>query len=238
MGGSMSEPAHEIKKDSLALEGFENLLEQEHAASEIVPNPAQEPAHEDTGIVQEVDAIALEVPEGYWTTEEAAKHLGISQRTVFKRLKDGSLKGMRVQGKFRQEWRIEPVHKAQTVLEVVQERDDSIMNTIEQLQEPIHEELKRVPEPSSGSATYIPELDRMLAVIREKDQLLQAATYRNGYLEAQLETHKEQIKLLPDYQHKATEAAVLSLRVSELETELERYRRTSWSRFWSWFTGK
>lgn len=208
----MSEPVQEIKNDSLVLEGFENLLEGEQRPPEAV----QKPAHEG---VQEAETLAVEIPPDYWTTEEAAKHLGVSQRTIFKRLKDGSLKGVRVKGKFRQEWRIEPLYAPLTVLEVVQEGDGSILNTDDKTLDPQEEtpgEAKCVPKQSSGTPSYLTELDRMLAVIQEKDRLLQAATFRNGYLEAQLEHREREIKLLTDNQHK----------------------RGRWVRFWSWFTGK
>ncbi len=61
----MSEPAHESKKDLLALEGFENLLEVEQATPEAVQNQAQELDHEATSIAQEVETIAMEIAEGY-----------------------------------------------------------------------------------------------------------------------------------------------------------------------------
>ncbi len=59
------------------------------------------------------------------------------------------------------------------------------------------------------------ENDRLWQLLKEKDAKLEALTMRTGYLEAQLETHKEQIKLLTDSQHK----------------------RGWWAQFCSWFVG-
>ena len=98
--------------------------------------------------------------------------------------------------------------------------DGSILNTDDKTQDVVPEETrgerKCAPEQDSGTPPYLPELNRMLALIQEKDKLLQAATFRNGYLEAQLENREREIKLLTDNQHK----------------------RGGWVRFWSWFTGK
>lgn len=67
---------------------------------------------------------------------------------------------------------------------------------------------------------------------------LQGAAFRNGYLEAQLEGYKEQIKLLPDYQHKASEAERLQIELLELRTELKGYHKGIWAKFWGWFVGR
>jgi predicted DNA-binding transcriptional regulator AlpA len=66
---------------------------------------------------------------------------------------------------------------------------------------------------------------------------LQAANYRIGYLESQLETHKEQVKLLPDLQSKATEADQLKQRLAKTEEELQTLKRTWWYRVWKRIKG-
>lgn len=58
--------------------------------------------------------------------------------------------------------------------------------------------------------------DNLLAIIEQKDKKLEAATYRVGYLEAQLAYKSEQIKLLTDSQKKP---------------------RGALARFFSWFMG-
>jgi hypothetical protein len=59
------------------------------------------------------------------------------------------------------------------------------------------------------------QLDVALSEIKHLKQELQGATFRNGYLEAQMEQSREQIKLLTDRQSKSR-----------------------WAKFWAWFTGK
>ena len=67
---------------------------------------------------------------------------------------------------------------------------------------------------------------------------LQDATYRNGWLEGQLASASEQIKLLPDFQAQANKAAVQEARLIELEKELSSIKAHRWYRFWTWFTGR
>jgi hypothetical protein len=75
-------------------------------------------------------------------------------------------------------------------------------------------------------------------LVAELAAKLEAATYRNGYLEAQLELHREQVKLLPDYQHKAIEAEAFRARIVDLERELDIYKKRGWwSCFCKWFIG-
>lgn len=71
-----------------------------------------------------------------------------------------------------------------------------------------------------------------------KQEKLEAATYRNGYLEAQLTGAETQLKLLPDYQAQASEAVLLRKQVMELQGELHQYKRGWWARFSAWFVGR
>ncbi len=190
----MSELAHDYNKtSSIDIEvGFEKLLELPLPVSkalELVQEPVQEP-------VQELS----ESLESYWTTDDAAKKLGVSQRTIFKRLKDGTLQGVRVKGKFRQEWRIQPLHVLSPVEVDCAEQEGNFLNG-PVLNHQAQEVLQDSSVTSSRSDNNS-DLDKLLDVIREKDQLLQAATFRNGYLQAQLEGKDNEIKLLTDSQQK------------------------------------
>jgi len=205
-GAFVSEPAIEIKKSTVDVEGFDLLLE----VAEATLVEVQESDHEQ---VQEPDPSVL---EGYWTTDEAAKELGLSQRTIFKRLKDGSLTGFRVKGKFKEEWRIKPTLPNRKVIEAVPEvqelEPEASGSHNREAQERVQEEVAS----SSRSVNQVSDLDKLLTLIQEKDRQLQAATFRNGYLEAQLEGKEREIKLLTDSQHKPG----------------------FWHGFWSWFTGR
>ncbi len=62
---------------------------------------------------------------------------------------------------------------------------------------------------------------------------LQGANYRIGFLEAQLDTHKEQVKLLPDLQTKAIEAELMRHRLAEAEKELQNFKQSWWYKIWN-----
>lgn len=66
---------------------------------------------------------------------------------------------------------------------------------------------------------------------------LQDATYRNGWLEGQLHTASEQVKLLPDLQAQAARVVAQEIRIKELEENLAHLKGHWWYRFWRWFTG-
>lgn len=57
-------------------------------------------------------------------------------------------------------------------------------------------------ENHTASVVSNADFQSLLAIIADKDSKLEAATYRVGYLEAQLEGRDREIKLLTDSQHK------------------------------------
>lgn len=134
-----------------------------------------------------VETVDAVLTDTDWTPEQAANALGKSVRTVRRMLKEGTLNGYKVQGKRRDEWRV----KAVTVS--AKESDNVPVQKIS-----------------------VTENDRLWQLLREKDAKLEALTMRAGYLEAQLESHQNQIKLLTDSQHKAG----------------------WWHKSWRWFLGR
>jgi hypothetical protein len=74
---------------------------------------------------------------------------------------------------------------------------------------------------------------------------LQAATFRNGYLESQIATYSEQVKLLPDLQAKANEVddyktmlEAKNAQLTELQAQIDQLKRGWWARFLPWFLGR
>lgn len=70
---------------------------------------------------------------------------------------------------------------------------------------------------------------------------LQAATFRNGYLESQIATYSEQLKLLPDLQKKAIEAEEHKTSIEQkdaqlmaLQAQIDKLERGWWARIWRW----
>lgn len=239
----MAEPA-EVKKigdSSTSIEGLEELLEVQEVSHEELQEE-RESAHEGA---HESDAIM----ESYWTTAEAAEHLDVSMRTVMKKLKDGSLQGVKVEGKYRPEWRIKPIEIDTTDHEESREEDEGDSVVHDRVHEPDHEQPEARLLPAPGKSEFI-ELMKML---QKKDHELQGAIYRNGYLEAQLEAQGQQTKLLED---KSTKAENLDEQLKEvqeqyseleeekirLQAEIERYKelaeRPGWKKFCDWMMGR
>lgn len=133
---------------------------------------------------------------------EAAKRLGTSERTIWRRIDRGELKS-RTKGNKRIV-KI-PVFTPSTVID-----SDSHMT--------LHD---------------TPQIASALIDLRVLLKDLQAANYRIGFLEAQLDTHKEQVKLLPDLQAKATEAELMRQRLAETERELQNFKQSWWYKIWT-----
>lgn len=212
----MSDLARQPNIDPASIEGLDDLLD--CTSSEA---PATEGGAITSTSAEPVTRSANNEPPSGWTLREAADNLGISLNTVRKRLRDGTLRGEKVLGINGPEWCITPP-------------TDTGSNEAGSKKTP------SIERPSGSSIVEPPStvFSEMFDELRATREELQAAHWRNGYLEAQLESHKEQIKLLPDYQHKATEAEILKARVLELETELQQHRQGGWRQFWSWFTGR
>lgn len=106
-----------------------------------------------------------------WTPEQAAKALGKSVRTIRRLLQDGTLKGYKVAGRRRDEWRVKPVN----------------VSAFEAVTSPV-------------SPLIRDENDRLWQLLKEKDAKLEALTMRTGYLEALLSERDRELKLLTDSQ--------------------------------------
>ena len=164
------------------------------------------------------------------TLDEAARTLNLSERTIQRRLKQGSLKGYKVSGPRGPEWRIHlESWQDMANIEVSSSEDTTFVEAAST------EDTTSDKEGTTfnGYSHLLGFYQSQITSLQEK---LEAATYRNGYLEAQLTGAETQLKLLPDFEAKASEAETLKQKVSELEAEL---RRSWWARFSSWFvTGR
>ncbi|MBX9772188.1 MAG: helix-turn-helix domain-containing protein [Candidatus Obscuribacterales bacterium] len=133
--------------------------------------------------------------------EQAAKILGLSSKTVKDRLRKGTLQGYKVADKFGERWMVCLKEHHQ----VLPGTTDLVVPT---KVGPTNEDEPVLPGPTdcevaaTVSSEQSPEMLALLALLEQRDRELQAAAFRNGYLESQLEIHREQIKLLTDSQHK------------------------------------
>lgn len=122
----------------------------------------------------------------HWTLQVAAETLRLSIATIRRRLSKGQLAGYKIDGINGPEWRIIPPaqnpntdhgHPAQSVEHPVQPVISALLGRLSDIESQLTQS--------------------------QKD--LQAANWRNGYLESQLENEREhikQLKLLTDSQHK------------------------------------
>jgi excisionase family DNA binding protein len=195
------EPAKEIKTDSLSVEGLEEVFDQPSHTLRSVDDEAMRTASTDLD---------------QWTISEAAQQLKLSTGTIRRRLQNGRLKGFKVEGLNGPEWRIIP--PGSIVEAVIENTDNPIETLTSQVDHGSHTQIKNIDQPVQAVPNYPGHtvINEHLVVIKEMQSKLEALTYRNGYLEAQLENHQETIKLLTDSQHK----------------------RGRWLNFWSWFTGR
>jgi hypothetical protein len=118
----------------------------------------------------------------HWTLQTAAEQLRLSVATIRRRLSKCELQGYKVQGVNGPEWRVIP--PTQTV-SIDQGYPDQF---VEHPEQPV----------ISALLTRLSDVESQLTQA-QKD--LQGANWRNGYLEAQLEAERQQVKLLMDSQH-------------------------------------
>lgn len=138
---------------------------------------------------------------------EAARRLGTSERTIWRRIGRHELKS-RTKGNKR-------------LVKIPVYVPDAVIDSEG------HTTMSEVPPQTNA----LVDLGALL-----KD--LQSANYRIGFLQAQLENHQDQVKLLPDLQSQAAKAATLEKQLAERETELTSIKASWWYRIWSWLSGR
>jgi hypothetical protein len=169
------------------------------------------------GLLQESSGV----PEGVLVDQEgvsvevAANYLGLSVSGVLKRLRKGALKGFKVASKRGVKWLVSAEALPQGVL--VHAKESSF--DLEGVLEVSEDSLEGCLQSSEESSSLDPKIELLEDLKRRNEDLeakLQAASWRNGYLESKLEDREQQIKLLTDSQHKPSR----------------------WARFYSWFIGR
>lgn len=173
------------------------------------------------------------------TLEQAAKRLNLSERTVQRRLKQGHLRGYKITGPRGPEWRIQLQSCDDTTEPALATSDDTTISTddMTDVETVSSEDMTRDSRMAAVSAygQFVDFYKDQMEALQEK---LEAATYRNGYLEAKLSGAETQLKLLPDLSAKATKTDILEQQIAKLEEELASARRGWWARFGAWFIGQ
>jgi hypothetical protein len=130
---------------------------------------------DDVTVTQPSRNPCVTLAQGGLTFKAACDYFGLKPTALRLRIKSGDIAADKISGANGPEWRIYPDKPAQPL------RDPSVTVAL-----PLHS----------------PDSNKLLEVVQDLQNKLQAASFRNGYLESQLESHKEQIKLLTDSQHK------------------------------------
>ena len=173
------------------------------------------------------------------TLEAAAKRLNLSERTVQRKLKHGQLRGYKVSGPRGPEWRIKLQSSDDTTSALAPPSDDTTISSDDMTDvEALSSEDMTADNKSGGTRAYIQFTDFYKDQIEMLQEKLEAATYRNGYLEAKLSSAEDQLKLLPDLSAKAVKTETLEQQIARLEADLATARQSWWIRFGRWFVGK
>ena len=212
----MGDPVREIANDPLAIEGLEEVFTQDSPDEHFLESSTvQDQPEDNSGSVQESPTCLVHPI----SVDEAAKLLNVSSNAVCKRLRKGTLLGLKTPGKFKDEWLVEGAGLIEVLkvdFNTVQDSPDEHFLESGTVQDQ--------PKDSGGSVQESPGSVLRLVDLVEKQALkIEAAAGQIGYLQAQLESQKReleakdtQLKLLTDSQHKAGRM----------------------QRFWSWFTGR
>lgn len=148
-----------------------------------------------------------------WTLTEAAKAYQVTERTLRRWIKEQRISAWKLNGPRGPEWRINPG----STPDIECDHTGSTVSTV-------HE--------SATLKAMFDVIKDLTAKLTASSAQLQAASFRNGYLEAQLAVKEEQLRLLPDFEAKAREAEELKAKFASLEA---MQKRRWWRRFMSWF---
>lgn len=186
----MSQPAPELRPlETAAIEGLEDLFAPAIMDGQARPGHGQ--ANTSHGqATPDHQSAAL-------TIDEAAAILGVTSRTILRRLQKQSLSGFKIAGQFGPEWRVLLSNADSTPTQA---------NTSHGQTTPDHIDFQIIPSENELVTELRRQIDALKAELESKvseaQREIQAASFRNGYLESQLENQRDQIKLLTDSQHK------------------------------------
>lgn len=168
----MSQPAKKIQPEPVGTEGLDQLFQVE-MDQEIQSQDQQD----------QVEHIPL---------MDAAKKLGLSRRYVHKLVTEGRIQASRDN---RGRWLVK-LDQGQIQIQDQQGQVSQVDLHLEQNE--IHLE-----EPTEGQQTgrLLDMIESLQSQVSAAQNQLQAASFRNGYLEAQLQEREKEIKLLTDGQH-------------------------------------
>lgn len=158
-----------------------------------------------------VDLTAESSVDEGWTLAQASHTLGVTERTVRRWIKEQRFRAWKVEGPRGPEWRIHPGSS-------VDSKTGDAGSTVVR---------------AADGQTLL----TLATLVKEQAEKLEAASFRNGYLEHQLQNYEQQVKLLPDFQAQAAKAQEHEDRVKVLTEEVSKLKSSWWYRFSRWFAG-
>jgi len=197
----VQQPIHEVKGEPVSLNGLDEVFDV------------------DTTVIDQSNQANSTVPTkgtNGLTIREASQHYGLAIPTIRLKIKTGDIPAIKVNGPKGPEWRVfpngAPEKPEQIDISVSASDDQGGINDTEGFYEPDRSIAEGFHQANINVASLIRANQEMAAK-------LEAVVYRNGYLEAKVESERQQVKLLTD----------------RLQTSLPSAEPTLWAKFCSWF---
>lgn len=197
----MQQPVEEVKNSPVSLSGLEEVFDVDSTVSNEVD--------------QTNSTVISKAREGL-TIREASQHYNLAVPTVRLKIKIGDIPATKVNGPKGPEWRVFPEGLPQSA-----EPIDISLTAVDDQCDRSHPESFHQTDRTIAEGFHQANIN-VASLIKANQDLsakLEAVVYRNGYLEAQVESERQQVKLLTD-----------QLSKPELVVEM-----SWWSRFCSWF---
>lgn len=163
-----------LSTDLATVDGLDNIFEA--VSTDVMAVTSDTPSTLDTT----ADTVRT------WSLQEAADNLGLSTRTVLRKLKTGSLHGHKIMGTNGPEWRITPLDTEPLTQATVKSSVKAVTSDKQSTQDTPHDTMAQA----------------LLKVIESQAEQLKAASEVIMYQRSQLEDRDSTIKLLTDSQHK------------------------------------
>lgn len=163
-----------LSRDLATVDGLEDVFESVGADVMSVTGDTQS-THDTT-----IDSVRV------WSLQEAADNLGLSTRTILRKLKTGSLHGSKVMGANGPEWQITPLDTTPMTQTIVRASVKAVTGDTQSTRDTTHDIMSQA----------------LLKVIESQAEQLKAASEVIMYQRSQLEDRDSQIKLLTDSQHR------------------------------------
>jgi hypothetical protein len=198
----VQQPIDEVKTSPVSLNGLDEVFDV------------------DTKVIDHGDQANSTVPfrtASGLNIREASQHYGLAIPTIRLKIKTGDIPAIKVNGPKGPEWRVfpdgAPEKPEQIDINLSSSNDQGGISDTEAFYEPDRSIAEGFHQANINVASLIKANQEMTAK-------LEAAVYRNGYLEAQIENERQQVKLLTDRLHTPL----------PLPVDL-----TLWAKFCSWF---